>query len=116
MSWQRVSSALRSLLSLRGAEAFVFEFWAVFGPGGRLHPAAFIESKGHLVLEGLLVAIIAYLLFQRSSYKPKTAAAAPLTEKVRLSGRPAHLIFLGFRARTYTLNPMALWLPCPSAI
>ena len=41
-------------------------FWDVFGPGGKFHPAAFIEHKGHLVLEGLLVVVILYLFLQKS--------------------------------------------------
>lgn len=56
------------------------ELWATIGPGGRLHPASFIEHQGHLVVEGLLLAVISYLLFQ-SSYKPAAKAAAPLTDK-----------------------------------
>ncbi|KAK9807535.1 hypothetical protein WJX72_001902 [[Myrmecia] bisecta] len=58
----------------------VREFWDLIGPGGRLHPAGFIEHKGHLVLEGLLVVIISYLLIQRT-YKPSSKEAEPLTEK-----------------------------------
>ena len=41
-------------------------FWEIFGPGGRFHPESFIESKGHLVVEGLLVVVILYLFLQKS--------------------------------------------------
>lgn len=58
------------------------EFWATIGPGGRWHPAAFIEHKGHLVLEALLVVVISTLLLQHS-YKPASRKGEALTEKVR---------------------------------
>lgn len=54
--------------------------WSLVRPGGKWHPAGFIEHHGHLVLEGFLVAVISYLLFQRSS-KPSKKALRPLTEK-----------------------------------
>ena len=56
--------------------------WEVIGPGGQLHPELFIESKGHLLLEGLLAVIIGYLLLGRS-YKPSsTKKEAELCEQV----------------------------------
>ncbi|KAK9866316.1 hypothetical protein WJX84_004594 [Apatococcus fuscideae] len=55
--------------------------WEVIGPGGQLHPELFIESKGHLLLEGLLAVIIGYLLLGRS-YKPSsTKKEAELSEQ-----------------------------------
>ena len=44
----------------------ITRFWEIFGPGGRFHPESFIESKGHLVVEGLLVLVILYLFLQKS--------------------------------------------------
>ena len=58
------------------------EFWATIGPGGRWHPASFIEHKGHIVLEVLLVLVISALLLQHS-YKPGSRKGEALTEKVR---------------------------------
>lgn len=54
----------------------------VFGPGGKLHPQYFLEHKGHLVIEALLLATILYLFLQHS-FKPRPKAEAPLTDKVR---------------------------------
>ena len=72
----------RGLTTLSGWGSALDVLWVTFGPGGRLHPEGFIENNGHLVLEGLLVAVIGYLLFQRS-YKPSRAKHdEPLTEKV----------------------------------
>ena len=56
------------------------ELWALVEPGGRLHPSGFIEFKGHIVVEGFLLVVISYLLFQ-SSAKPKQKKR--LTERVR---------------------------------
>ena len=56
--------------------------WEVIGPGGQLHPELFIQSNGHLLLEGLLAVVIGYLLLQRS-YKPSSATKdAELSEQV----------------------------------
>lgn len=58
------------------------EAWAIIGPGGRLHPGWFLEHKGHLVVEGLLIVIIAVMLLQ-SRFSPKaTEDEEGLTEKV----------------------------------
>jgi hypothetical protein len=56
------------------------EFWAIFGPGGRTHPGWFLEHKGHLVIEGVLLAVITFLFVQR----PSKPAGDPeeLTEQV----------------------------------
>ena len=58
------------------------DFWDLFGPGGKLHPASFIEHSGHLVVEGALLVVISVLLLQ-TSFKPKSRDKAELTEKVR---------------------------------
>lgn len=63
-------------------EHAVVEGWALLAPGGKLHPASFIEHRGHLFVEGLLLFVISYLLFQ-GSYKPRAKDTKPLTEKVR---------------------------------
>ena len=56
--------------SLSGVPQFlvslITRFWDIFGPGGKFHPTYFIESKGHLVLEALLVLVILYLFLQKS--------------------------------------------------
>lgn len=57
---QSVSSVPYSVVSL------ITRFWDIFGPGGQFHPTYFIEHKGHLVLEGLLVFVILYLFLQKS--------------------------------------------------
>jgi serine palmitoyltransferase len=58
------------------------EAWAIIGPGGRLHPGWFLEHKGHLVVEGLLIVIIAVMLLQ-SRFSPKaTEDEEGLTDKV----------------------------------
>jgi serine palmitoyltransferase len=74
--WGEVQSEIRLLFS--GAR----RFWDVVGPGGKLHPAYFLEHKGHLVVEGLLILIIGYLFLQHS-FKPHPKSEEPLTEKVR---------------------------------
>lgn len=64
-----------------GLRAGVQEAWAIIGPGGRLHPGWFLEHKGHLVVEGLLIVIIAVMLLQ-SRFSPKaTEDEEGLTEK-----------------------------------
>jgi len=60
----------------------VVDGWALIAPGGKLHPASFIEHKGHFVLEGCLLVVISYLLIQ-GSFKPRSKEAQPLSEKVR---------------------------------
>ncbi len=57
---QTLSGVPHSFVSL------ITRFWDIFGPGGKFHPTYFIESKGHLVLEGLLVFVILYLFLQKS--------------------------------------------------
>ena len=57
------------------------DFWTWFGPGGKLHPQDFIENKGHLVLEGVLLVVIAYMFFQ-GSYKWSTKHNKAFTEEV----------------------------------
>ncbi len=56
--------------------------WEVIGPGGQLHPELFIQSNGHLLLEGLLAVVIGYLLLQRS-YKPSASKDAELNDQVQ---------------------------------
>lgn len=59
---------------------FVIDAWVLLAPGGKLHPTDFIESKGHLVVEGFLLVVISYLLFQ-GAYKPSKRQERPLTDK-----------------------------------
>ena len=60
------------------------DFWILFGPGGQLHPAYFLEHKGHLVVEGLLCVVILYMVLQHS-FKPRPHSESPLTDKVRIN-------------------------------
>lgn len=53
-------------------------FWDIFGPGGKLHPGWFLEHKGHLVIEGLLIVVITILFMQR----PQAQEEEELTERV----------------------------------
>jgi hypothetical protein len=67
-------------LAISDPKQAVHEFWDTFGPGGRLHPRAFLESQGHLVIEALLLVAIVYLVFH--SRNPP-ANKDTLTDKVR---------------------------------
>lgn len=58
----------------------VEDTWSLLRPGGALHPANFLEHHGHLFLEGGLLLVIMYLLFQSTS-KPSAKSRQPLTEK-----------------------------------
>ena len=90
-----VSSVAQELLEYAKpsyALVAIKEFWDFVGPGGRLHPAYFIEHKGHLVIEGLLIVLI-FLLFAQGRFKPKTKAEEPLTERVhRGAGRMPNVL------------------------
>lgn len=57
-------------------------FWDTVKPGGRLHPAWFLEHQGHLLMEGLLCVVIAVLLLQQA-YKPSKRRDTALSEKAR---------------------------------
>lgn len=46
--------------------------WDTIKPGGAWHPSGFIEHKGHLVLEGVMMIIIARFMLQGSSKPRKT--------------------------------------------
>lgn len=70
-----------ALTAVRELIHFWLEFWAIIGPGGKLHPAAFLEHKGHIVIEGALVIVILYLFLQ-STFKPSSRSHDELTEKV----------------------------------
>eukprot|EP00775_Hariotina_reticulata_P007301 gene7301-7514_t len=54
--------------NLCGFRAVLVEFWEIIGPGGKLHPGWFLEHKGHLVIEGMLMVIIAVMLLQSRFY------------------------------------------------
>lgn len=53
--------------------------WDLVAPGGKMHPAKFLEHEGHLFVEILLMIAILYLLFYPKT-KPKDKDT--LTEKV----------------------------------
>jgi serine palmitoyltransferase len=55
--------------------------WAHLRPGGAWHPAAFIERRGHTLLEGGLLAAVAFLLFRPARRPAGAKARAPLTER-----------------------------------
>lgn len=63
------------------------EAWALVAPGGAWHPAAFIEHKGHLVVEACLLVAITALLLQGTFRPGVTSEEAPLTERVGEGGR-----------------------------
>lgn len=65
------------LAALHGAAV---DGWALVAPGGRWHPTAFIEHKGHLVVEGFLLLVISYLLLQ-GTLVPGAQEETALTEK-----------------------------------
>lgn len=60
---------------------YLTDFWELIGPGGRLHPAGFIEHRGHLVVEALLVCLIVYLIIQ-----PRSSPSAKETELTDKAG------------------------------
>lgn len=93
------------LLSAHGALAVARDFWAVIGPGGKLHPAYFLEHKGHLVIEGLLLAAILYLVLQQS-FKVHRKAEEPLTDKVRTEGSRSRQRRTSRRAFGLTVRPV----------
>lgn len=80
-AWADQGSAPLDLLSVDGLKQAAQEFWGIIGPGGKLHPAYFLDHKGHLVIEGLLVLLIVYLALQQA-FQVKPQAEAPLTDKV----------------------------------
>lgn len=71
--------------TLAKAKAGAIEFWEIIGPGGRLHPGWFLEHKGHIVIEGLLMVIIAVMLLQSRFYPRATEDEDALTDKVCIS-------------------------------
>ncbi|GMH35333.1 hypothetical protein BSKO_03201 [Bryopsis sp. KO-2023] len=62
-----------------GVLGWLYDLWSLVAPGGKLHPSGFLENRGHLVVECILVAVIVYLLRLPRS-KPSNADK-PLTEK-----------------------------------
>eukprot|EP00882_Tetradesmus_deserticola_P008287 GHRQ01008737.1.p1 GENE.GHRQ01008737.1~~GHRQ01008737.1.p1 ORF type:complete len:565 (+),score=217.81 GHRQ01008737.1:326-2020(+) len=77
-------AAVREFLrhpTLAKAKAGAVEFWEIIGPGGRLHPGWFLEHKGHIVIEGLLMVIIAVMLLQSRFYPRTTEDEDALTDK-----------------------------------
>ncbi|RMZ53755.1 hypothetical protein APUTEX25_003894 [Auxenochlorella protothecoides] len=66
--------------ALAWVEEIISTAWTTFKPGGRLHPQTFIESKGHLVVEAILLALISYLLFQ-GRQKPQRRKERPLSKE-----------------------------------
>ncbi|GLI60858.1 hypothetical protein VaNZ11_003073 [Volvox africanus] len=71
---------LLNFFSFRGIADAFRAFWDIVGPGGKLHPAYFLEHKGHLIIEGALILVIIYLALQHS-FKVRHHAEEPLTEK-----------------------------------
>lgn len=75
------SPSARSALPQLGAlHEAALQGWGLVAPGGEWHPTAFIEHKGHLLVEGLLLAVITALLLQGST-RPRQGDEEPLTEK-----------------------------------
>lgn len=73
-------AARKALPQLGALHEATLQGWVLVAPGGTWHPAAFIEHKGHLLVEGLLLAVITALLLQGST-KPRHGEEEPLTEK-----------------------------------
>ncbi|GFR42080.1 hypothetical protein Agub_g2876, partial [Astrephomene gubernaculifera] len=69
-----------AIFTVKGLVHAFRAFWDIVGPGGKLHPAYFLEHKGHLVIEGILIALIVYLALQHS-FKVHRRAEDPLTDK-----------------------------------
>jgi len=85
----RAARALAARPSAAAAAALAREFWDLVGPGGRLHPAWLLAHQGHLVVEGGLLALLAFMFLQRATYRPKRSAPEDtLTEKARARTRP----------------------------
>lgn len=59
-----VPAARHAAPQLGAVHAAAVEAWALLAPGGAWHPAAFIEHKGHLVVEASLLVVISFLLLQ----------------------------------------------------
>ena len=76
-------AAVPQLVALHDAAV---QGWALVAPGGAWHPTAFIEHKGHLFVEGLLVVVITALLLQGSTRPRSGGEEDPLTEKVGGAG------------------------------
>ena len=57
------------------------DIYETFKPGGRLHPTYFLEHKGHLVIEAVCLAVIAYLTLHRRAPHRSRKQEAPLTEQ-----------------------------------
>jgi hypothetical protein len=90
-------AAVREFLrhpTLAKAKAGAVEFWEIIGPGGRLHPGWFLEHKGHIVIEGLLMVIIAVMLLQSRFYPRTTEDEDALTDKVCCCWRLWHVLLL----------------------
>lgn len=82
--WQWLNSELR--LAASDPAAALREFWATFGPGGKLHPKEFLEHRYHYIVEACLVLGIAYLVSQRRG--PAKPAPEQLTDAVRSATPP----------------------------
>lgn len=67
--------------SLQQVQSVFREFWDLVGPGGKLHPATFLEHKGHLFIEGFLLILLGYMFLQQT-YKPNKTQEAQLSDKV----------------------------------
>lgn len=76
-----VPAARHSSPQLAALHAAGVQAWALLRPGGAWHPAGFIEHHGHIVLEGCLLAVIAYLLVQSSAKPQRSKQVAPLTAR-----------------------------------
>lgn len=75
-----VPAAREAAPRLAGVHSAALQAWALVAPGGPWHPTAFIEHKGHLVVEGVLLAAITALLLQ-GSFRPGEKEEEPLTEQ-----------------------------------
>lgn len=111
-----VPAARTAAPQLAVLHARALEGWALVAPGGAWHPAAFIEHKGHLVVEASLLVVITFLLLQ-GTFRPGTnSEEAPLTEKVGAGQGAAGSQAVGGGWRRRRPRPGAASLattPCP---
>ncbi|KAK9840652.1 hypothetical protein WJX81_007034 [Elliptochloris bilobata] len=67
----------RGAVLLQAAE----DVYEIFKPGGRLHPTYFLEHEGHLVVEAVFLAVIAYLTLHPRAPHRSRKQEMPLSEQ-----------------------------------
>ena len=80
--------------------------YETFKPGGRLHPTYFLEHKGHLVVEAVFLAVIAYLTLHPRAPHRSRKQETPLTEQARTQ-------LLRGSAHRCSMHLLQCYLPSP---